>query len=73
MAGAFLTEVDRLPWKSQSVMRATHKVKSLRFVCSSIFSLSLRRVSPFSRGVILHARRLARSTIPEGKWGLLVV
>ena len=36
-AGAFLTDVDRLPWKSQSefcVVRATHKVKSLGVVCS---------------------------------------
>ena len=42
-AGAFLTDVDRFPWKSQSefcVVRATHKFKSLGFVCShSFFSL----------------------------------
>ena len=36
-AGVCLTDVDRLPWKSQSELcfvRATHKVKSLGFVCS---------------------------------------
>ena len=42
-AGAFLTDVDRFPWKSQSefcVVRATHKFRSLGFVCSpSFFSL----------------------------------
>ena len=52
------TDVDRLPWKSQSelcVVRATNKFKSLGFVCTcspSFFSLSSRRVPPFSRGVI---------------------
>ena len=44
-AGAFLTDADRFPWKSQSefcVVRAAHKFKSLGFcfVCSpSFFSL----------------------------------
>ena len=42
-AGAFLTDVDRFPWKNQSefcVVRAAHKFKSLDFVCGpSFFSL----------------------------------
>ena len=71
-AVAFLTDVDRFPRKSQSkfcVMRATHKFKSLGFVCSPSFSLSPPRVA-FSRAGDFHARSLfARSTIPEDKWG----
>ena len=58
-AGAFLTDGDRFPWKSQSefcVVRATHKFKSLGFVCSPSFS-PLRLVSPFSREVIFTRAR----------------
>ena len=58
-AGTFLTDVDRLPWTSQSelcVLRATHKFKSLNFVCSpSFFSLPtasrLSRLAWFSRAL----------------------
>ena len=67
MAGAFLTDADRFPWKSQSefcVVRATHKFKSLGFVCSP------RLVSPFFAWSDFQARsRFAPSTIPEEKWG----
>ena len=38
-----------------------------------IIFLSLRRVSPFLVWVIFTRSRFARSTIPEEKWGLLVV
>ena len=76
-AGAFLTDADRLPWKSESefcVVRATHLFKSLNFVCSSFIFLSPRRVSPFLAWGDFHARsHFARSTIPEEKWGLIVV
>ena len=61
-AGTFLTDVDRFPWKSQSefyVVRATHKAKSLGFVCSpSFFSLpTASRLSGRGGGMIFtHAR-----------------
>ena len=70
--GAFLTDVDRLPWKSQSelcVVRATHKAKSMGFC-----SLSSLHVSPFSRGVTCTRARVSLGLlILEQKWGLLVV
>ena len=62
-AGAFLTDVDRFLWKSQSEL-----VQKLG-VCLYIF-LSPRRVSFFLAWGDFHARsRFARSTIPEEKWG----
>ena len=71
-AGAFFTDVDRFPWKSQSefcVVRAKHKFKSLGFVCSPSF-FSPHRVSPFLAWGDFHGRlHFARSTIPEEKWG----
>ena len=71
-ADVFLTDVDRFPWSSQSefcVVRATHKFKSLGFVCNPSFS-SPRRASPFLAWGDFHARScFARSTIPEEKWG----
>ena len=71
-AGEFLTDVDRLPWKSQSelcVVRATHKVKSLGFVWRlSFFSLPaasrLSRVEWFSRPLVFRLLYY-----PEGKMG----
>ena len=61
-AGAFLTDVDRFPWKGQSefcVLRVTHKFKSLGFVCSPSVFPPHRRVSPFSRGVIFTRARFS--------------
>ena len=55
VAGAFLTDVDRFPWKSQSefcVVRATHKFKSLGFVCSPSFFSLPTGCRLFSHGVI---------------------
>ena len=73
-AGTFLIDVDRFAWKSQSefcVVRATHKVKSLGFVCSpSVFSLTtpsrLSHVQWFS-----HALAFRSLVYPWEKWGLL--
>ena len=70
MAGAFLTDVDRFPWKSQSefcVVRATHKFKSLGFVCSPL-------CRPFSRGVIFTRARVSLPLLSLRKnGGLLLV
>ena len=76
-AGAFLTDVDRFPRKSQSefcVVRATHLFKSLGFVCSpSFFSLSTA-CRLFSRGVIFTRARVSLALLSLRKnWGLLVV
>ena len=62
-AGAFLTDVDRFPWKSQSefcVVRAMHRFTSLGLVCSPpFFSLPaasrLSRVRWFLRAVAFHS------------------
>ena len=49
-------------------------VKKLGLYLQSLIFLSPRRVSPFLAWGDFHARsRFARSTIPEEKWGLLVV
>ena len=77
VAGAFLTDVDRFPWKSQSgfcVVRATHKFKSLGFVCSpSFFSLPAAR-HLFSRGVIFTCARVSHALLSlRTNGGLLVV
>ena len=67
-AGAFLTYVDRLPWKSQSefcVVRATHNFKKA-WALSVVprFSLSPPRLA-FLAWDDFHARSLFdRSTIP---------
>ena len=56
-AGAFLTDVDRFPWKNRSefcIVRATHKFKSLGFVCSPSLACCL-----FSHGVILTCARVS--------------
>ena len=71
-AGVFLTDVDRFPWKSQSefcVVRATHKFRSLGFVCSPSFFSLPATCRLYSRGVIFACSRFACSTIPEEKWG----
>ena len=72
-ADVFLTDVDRFPWSSQSefcVVRATHKFKSLGFVCNpSFFSLPTPR-RLFLHGVIFTRARISLApTIPEEKWG----
>ena len=73
-AGAFLTDVDRFPWKSQSefcVVRAMHKFKSLGFV--SFFSLPAE-CRLFSRGVIFMRARVSLALLTLKKnGGLLVV
>ena len=70
----FLANVDRFPWRSQLeffVVRATHKVKSLGFVPHfSLSSLCLAFLAWGDFHVRLH---FARSTVPEEKWGLIVV
>ena len=77
MAGAFLTDVDRFPWKSQSEfcgLRATHKFKSLGFVCSPSFFSPPAVCRLFSCGVIFtRARVLVALLSLRKKGGLLVV
>ena len=76
-AGAFLTDVERFPWKIQSgfcVVGATHKFKSLCFVCNpSFFSLpAAYRI--FSRGVIFTSASVSLAPLSlRTNEGLLVV
>ena len=76
-AGAFLTDVDSFPWKSQSdfcVVRATHKFKSLGFVCSSSFFSLSAACRLFSRGVIFTRARVSLALLSlRQNGGLLVV
>ena len=76
-AGAFLTDVDRFPWKSQSefcVVRATRKFKSLGFVCSPSFFSLPASCRPFLRGVIFKRARVSLPLLSLRKnGGLLVV
>ena len=73
VAGTFLTDVDRFPWKSQSafcVVRATHKVKSLGFACSPPF-FYLTTTSRFSRLRWFSCAVAFRSLFyPWGKMGI---
>ena len=70
MNGAFLKDVDGLPWKSQSefcVVRATHKVKIFALSVVPHFSLSPLLLAFLAWGDFHAHSRFARSTIPEGK------
>ena len=77
MAGAFLTDVDRFPWKGQSefcVVRATHRFKSLGFVCSPSFFSFPTTCRIFSRGVIFTSTRVSLALLSlRTNRGLLVV
>ena len=77
MAGAFLTDVDRFPWKSQSefcVVRAMHKFKSLGFVCSPSFFALPTACRIFSHGVIFTSTRVSFALLSlRTNGGLLVV
>ena len=77
VAGAFLTDVDRFPWKSQSefcVVRATHKFKSLGFVCSPSFFSLPTACRIFLRGVIFTSTRVSLALLSlRTNGGLLVV
>ena len=72
-----MTDVDRLPWKSQSefwVVRAKHKFKSL-WALSVVphFSLSPPRLVVLALGNSNARPRFASFTFPVEKWGLPVV
>ena len=69
VAGAFLTDVDRFPWKSQSefcVVRAMHKFKSLGFVCGPSFFSLPAACHLFSHGVIFTRTWVSLALL---KWG----
>ena len=76
-AGAFLTDDDRFPWKSQSefcVVGATHKFKSLGFVCSPSFFSLPAACRLFSRGVIFTRASVSLALLSlRTNEGLLVV
>ena len=75
-ADAFLTDVDRFPWKSQSefcVERATHKFKSLGFVCSPSFFSLPASCHPFLRGVIFKRAHVSLPLLSLRKNGSLIV
>ena len=76
-AGAFLTDVDRFPWKSQSefcVVSATRKFKSLRFVCSPLFFSLPAACRLFSRGVFFTCARVSHVLLSlRTNGGLLLV
>ena len=77
MADAFLTDVDRFPWSSQSefcVVRATHKFKSLGFVCNPSFFSLPATCCLFSHGVIFTRAHVSLALLSLRKnGGLLVV
>ena len=75
-AGAFLTDVDRFPWKSQSefcVVRAAHKFKSLGFACSPSFFSLPAACRLFSRGVIFTRPCVSLALLSLKKNGALLV
>ena len=74
---AFLTDVDRFSWKTQSefyVVRAMHKFKAWALSVVPHFSLSGAACRLFSRGVIFTRVRVSLALLSLRKnGGLLVV